>query len=229
MSQRLMGERQRRLLAILPSGKYVFSISGAEPDPEKPDEKSSEGNEVGGEGEGTGGGSEGGTPTPRVYTEDEVAAITRRMQAADRAKAEAERKIREYEDKDKSELEKAQRDAKEAQERLKQTESQLLKTRIHNKFLASNKYTWHDPETALALLDLENVKVEDDGKVTGLDDAIKALADAKPFLIKTEDKGKEKPKGGKPSGNNPPSNPGGNGGRNTDRARLEEKYPALRR
>lgn len=229
MGQRSIGMRQRRVLHITSTGILVYPIMGAEPgDEDKVEDGSS--------GTGTTEDDDGDDPpsgTPRIYSEEEYNAVARRMQNADRAKAAAEQKVKEYETKNQSELQKAQAEAQEAAQRAEQAEKALHDQRIHNKFLASNKHTWHDPETALKLLDLDGVEVDDEGNVKGLDEAIAALAKGKPFLLKSDagDTGKkDKKDGGKqgaPSGVQPPA--GGTGNRETDRDRLLKKFPQLAR
>lgn len=235
MGQSPVGMRQRRILGVLASGVPFYAICGSEEDDDDK-EKNGSGDDTGsGDSEGGDTGDsgtqvEGGATTGTVSLE-EYEKIKARMAAADRQRVEAQNRLREIDDKDKSELEKAQRDLKEYQLQVKELGEALTKSRIHNKFLASNKYSWHDPETALHLLDMAEVKVEDDGKVSGLENAIEALAKSKPFLLKVEEgngKKNQKQNGGRPSGNQPPAN-GSNTDRASQRSELEKKYPALRR
>lgn len=237
MSQRLTGERQRRILGIAKNGQPIHWIGGSDPEEQ-------EGQPNGDSGAGTGqdsSGNEGGDPNlqgtgapagtdnPRVYTQDEIDALTRRMQAADKNAATLQEKLKQFEDKDKTELEKATRDLQEQQRRAEAAEKELLKVRLHNKFLASNKYEWHDPETALALLDTSEVVVEEGGKVVGLEEAMNKLAKAKPFLLKGKESGGGSNGGGRPSGSQPPAN-GGKGNKDAqEREALKKKYPALSR
>ena len=168
-----------------------------------------------------------------TVNKDEHDKVLSRMQAADRAKGEAEkrandleRRLREYEDKDKTELEKAQRDAQEAQKRADEAEAGLKRERITNAFLLHNTVQWHNPERALALLDLSEVTIDDNGSVVGMDKAIEALTKSDPYLIKEEaaDDGKTPPP---PSGT--PTGSGRKTDKQVDRDRLLQKYPALKR
>lgn len=240
MGQSPMRERQCRFLSSITISKPFWTLRGAEGDDDDKDKNGTEsGSSEGGEGtEGTegGDGTEGSSaPHGTTVSLQEYEALKSRMQAADKNRAAAEQKVKEFEDKDRSELERAQRDLKESKEISEKLEKQLAKSTIHNKFLASNKHTWHDPETALALLDMNEVTIEDDGSVKGLEDAIEKLAKAKPFLLKEEDdkgkdgKGKDKKdkEGGRPSGSQPPAN--GSNSRETDRDKLIKKYPQLAR
>lgn len=176
--------------------------------------------------------SAGTTETPPPDPADVEKALER-MRAADRAKsaaeqraAELETKIREYEDKDKTELEKAQRDAEEARAKAAAAEESLKRERINNAFLTSNTVQWHNPATALSLLDLSEVTISEDGTVKGIEKAIEALSKSDPYLVKPEGetKGADLP----PSGSNVGSGTKGDKGK-ADRDKLLDKYPALRR
>jgi hypothetical protein len=181
------------------------------------------------EGEGAGESGENKEPmSPEAYEK-----ALERMRAADRAKSAAEqreaelaKRLREFEDKDKSELEKAQRNAEEAIKERDEAHAALQRERINNAFLTSNTYAWHNSERALSLLDLSEVTIKDDGKVEGLDKAIASLAKSDPYLIKTSDetKGSDLPPSGSPAGSGAK-----NGKATTDRDKLMDKYPALRR
>lgn len=245
MGQRPMWKRQSRFLGVTTTGKPFWTISGREGDDDDQNKNDGTGSGSGSGDDGSsddGSSSDDGTgdgssaPHGTTVSLKEFEDLKARMVAADKHRAAAEQKVKEFEDANKSELEKAQRDLKDAQETAKLLETRLQKTTIHNKFLASNKYTWHDPETAIALLDMDGVEIEDDGKVKGLEDAIEKLAKSKPFLIKEDGKddkgGKNKNDGGKnggrPSGSNPPAN-NSNGSRDTDREKLLKKYPQLAR
>lgn len=160
-----------------------------------------------------------------TISREEFDALKARMQAADRAKAAAEARIKEFEDKDKSELEKAARDRDEALALGEKLAEQLDQERIRNAFMSSNKFQWRNPSTAIKLADLSEVTIGDDGKVTGLDKALEALAKSDPYLLKgDDDEDDDKLKGKTAAGGTPPKG-------NKQKARREElltKYPALR-
>lgn len=61
------------------------------------------------------------------------------------------------------------------------------KLRLDNAFLASSDITWHNPEDALRLADMSKVKITEDGKVEGLADALKELAEKRPYLVKKDE------------------------------------------
>ena len=133
--------------------------------------------------------------------------------------------LKEIEDKDKSEVERANAKMAELELKLEENNAALQQERIEKAFLASNKYTWHNSERALALVDLADVVI-DDGKVTGLDKALEKLAKSDPYLIKTAD---DPPNGSGPTGTPAGSGEGKGGKGAVDREKLMVKYPALRR
>lgn len=93
------------------------------------------------------------------------------------------KRLKEIEDKDKSEFDKTaeERDSlKTTNEKLAETNRQLA---LQVAFLEDGTQNWHNPKAALKLLDLDGVEIGDDG-VTGLDKAIKKLAEENPFLLK---------------------------------------------
>ena len=136
--------------------------------------------------------------------------------------AELESSLKGYTDADKTELDKAseERDAFKGQvDTLTATNRKLA---IQVAFLGEAGYSWHNPKTALRLLDLDGVEIDDEGEVTGLTEAVKKLADENPFLLKgkgddDEDEDDEKsPPSGQPVGSRSK--------RTTQRQALEKKY-----
>lgn len=61
---------------------------------------------------------------------------------------------------------------------------QLQSARLQIAFLSDNTYEWVNPGQALKLADLDNVEIDDDGKVLGLVSALEALAESSPHLLK---------------------------------------------
>lgn len=83
-----------------------------------------------------------------------------------------------------TEVQKAQKRAEEAEQRMKQLEASQRESAIrHAVEMAAAKMNFHDVQDAYRLADLVGVDVND-GKVTGVEDALKALATSKPHLIK---------------------------------------------
>lgn len=230
MSQRLIEDRQRRILGVTQSGRIIPVICGSDtvpvPDPAIPPPDPSAPPASGG----TVPDPVGAPPAgPKTYSEAEYQALQRRMQAADQTAAQHQARLKEFEDANKSEIEKAQSAAQEALQRAEAAEQALLQEKINNAFLVSNKHTWHDPETALQLLDQSQITIGDDGQVHGIDAAIEALAKAKPFLINAaanQQPAPPKPQG-QPTGNQPPKKSAGTDSDADKRKALMKKYPAL--
>jgi hypothetical protein len=134
-------------------------------------------------------------------------------------------KLKAIEDKDKSELDKATGGLTEAQAKAEKLAAQNQELVIQNAFLMDNKHTWANPKAALKLADLSDVEIDEDGNVTGLAEALAALAKSDPYLLKAEkdddDEDDEKGPTGQPVGKKPRGNP--------SRDKLLDKYPALRR
>ena len=105
--------------------------------------------------------------------------------------------------------------------------------RLQNAFLTTSGYDWVDPEAALALADLSEVEHDEKtGKVHGLKVALDKLAKAKPYLLKkateSDDKNDKDDKG-KPTGRVPRSGGTKDSDEVARRAKLQAKYPGLRR
>lgn len=138
--------------------------------------------------------------------------------------AEAKAKLKEHEDADKSETEKLSGQVAE----LKDQVAQLIKVNqelsIKNAFLADKKHNWRNPDSAMKLIDLSEVEVAKDGTITGLDKAIKALAESDSYLLEQTDEDTGLPK--QPSGERP--KPPQSKGQKT-REDLIKRFPALQR
>lgn len=134
---------------------------------------------------GTGEGDKNDAPEGSVSLA-EYEALKERMRGADKAKSDAETKLREIERKDQTELQKAQGDLEDAKKANAALADKVNEMALTNAFLTNNKYTWHDPADALALLNREGVEISEDGKVTGLGPAIDKLAKSKKHLLKSE-------------------------------------------
>lgn len=115
-------------------------------------------------------------------------ALSERMKAADRRADAAEKKVKEYEDKDKDDLTKATERVTELEESVQTLTNQNQSLRLENSFALNNSFTWHDPSVVLDLVrKRDDVTIEEDGTVKGMDDALKKIAKDKPFLVKTEE------------------------------------------
>ncbi len=161
------------------AGLPFYAMLGAEKGDEEDEDDDSEDDDS--EEEDTG--SEG---QKKSYTPEEYEGLRRRMQAADKAKSKAEKALREKQLAEKGELDRAKTETADAVKAKEGLEHAVEQLRLHNAFLSSNAYTWHDPEDALRLADLSDVEIDDDGKVHGLEEAIKKLATKKPHLLKAK-------------------------------------------
>lgn len=107
--------------------------------------------------------------------------------------------------------------------------------RMENEFLRFAGGTFHDAGAAFELADLNGVTLQEDGAVTGMEDAVRAVGESHPYLVRGElddddndedyefyDTGSAS---GRPvNGRRKPFTPA-----RTDDATLLRKYPALRR
>lgn len=199
------------------------------------------GTQSGAEGTGTdpnaqGQGAQSGTGTPpegqaqsgQTYSETEYKALMARMQAADKRASENEAALRQLRDKDMPELQKAQRDLQELTSQNQQLTAELGTLRIANAFLTDNSFEWHNAEAAMQLLDRSRITIDSDGKVTGMKDALKALATAHPYLLKP--KAPDQQQTPPPPPGTPPANGGIGGGAGTAPAQadLMKRFPAMR-
>ena len=114
--------------------------------------------------------------------------LRKRMQAADKAKAAAEKALREAQraGQDGNQIEQIQSDLEEANNALQSEREANKSLRLQVAFLLNNTHDWHDPADAMDIvMRSEDIDIDDDGEVTGMDLAIKALAKKKPWMIKT--------------------------------------------
>ena len=151
------------------------------------------------------------TPQPVVMTTDDVQAelekVRAALKAANKEAAERRVKLQEYEEQERkrkeaemSEIERAMAKAEEAQKKATEMEARLREQAIKTAVIAeAAKLNIIDPEAAYALVDKTALNYSERG-VDGLDDAMKALVEAKPYLVR-------KPQTVKPN----PTNPGASG------------------
>lgn len=237
-------------MGVRPDGRLIFPVAGASPDdPSNGDGSggSGEGGE-GGEGSGsegqggeggTGSGSDAGGKESETVSKAELDKVLERMKAADRRAEAAEKKAKELEEKDLSEQEKALKQVPELQETVTKLEQENKKLTAKVAFLGLGDFSWHDPDVALAQVDLSEVFGED-GSIDkkALKKAAETLAKEKAFLVKSAN---DKGDGGKGGQNGGTGNTGGTGssgsaagsgsgrgaGSGVDEAALKAKYPAL--
>jgi minor structural protein GP20 len=178
----------------------------------------------------TGEGTQSGTETVDVADLQRRAAeadvIRTRMQAADQRAAKFEEELKKLRDKDLPEAEKMKRDFEASQQQVQTLQKTNSDLAVRVAFLEDNTYSWHDPKTALKLVDFDQIQIDGDGKVSGMKDALKALATSHPYLVKTEvDNG-----GGKTT---PPGTAAGNNGTSSgsNKAKADQltsRFPVMR-
>lgn len=201
MSQRLTNSTMFDLMLM-----NLLKVRGAEEDNsnkdgEDPDKKDDPDGTSGSGGDGT----DKKEDPPETISKEEFEKLAERMRNADRRASTAESKLKEIEDKDKSELEKATRDLGEVTKERDQLKDQNKELALQLAFVSDNRYEWKNPKAALKLADLSEVEIGDDGKVTGLDKALQALAKSDGYLLKEKEDGE----GSGGDEKDPPSGAGG--------------------
>ena len=187
----------------------------------------------GGEGESGASGTDSGGGDSTVKDPDkkklaDEAAKHRTTAKAERDRANAaEKKLRELEDKDKSELEKATRDLAEAQATNEKLQVTVTRQAVKLAFFESGAAAqFKNPAKALRLLDLDDLKPNEDGEMDVKE--VKARAEA---LLKTD--GYLAADGSNDGGDGTPGGSPNNGrrGKKADEAatrqKLAAKFPAL--
>jgi len=109
-----------------------------------------------------------------------------------------------------SELERLQKDLEERdgklseyEEKLKRIEEERKQDRIMRAFeKEARKANIEFIEDAYKLADIEKIELDDGGNVSGMEEVVKKLVEAKPFLVKKESKQKQI---GEPSGTSEPA------------------------
>lgn len=116
---------------------------------------------------------------------DELKAQLAKLEALE--KAEEDRKKAEMTEAErlKAEKEEAAKKAEEAAEQAKNAQEtankRILNTEIRSVARSLNA---NDPNDVLALLDTSNIEIDESGDVKGVEDAVKALKEAKPWMFK---------------------------------------------
>jgi hypothetical protein len=149
-----------------------------------------EGSDAGGEGYGgdkgkNKDGGDTGDKGGRTFTQDELDAIVKdrvkreRKMWEQKIKEEKERAAMSEAERLKAEKEEAEKNATAAIERANQ---RLIRSEV---IAQAAKLNIVDPDAAYALMNKEDVKVEDDDTVTGVKKSLEALIKAKPYLVST--------------------------------------------
>jgi hypothetical protein len=146
-------------------------------------------------------GTQSGTNPEAAQAVAEANALRERMKAADQRAAKFEAELKQLRDKDLPEAEKQTRELQEAQEKVTALSETNKALALKVAFLSDNTFTWHNPERAMKLVDLSKVEIGEDGTVSGLKDALNALAKSDEYLLKTEKETVTPPPGTQPGNN----------------------------
>ena len=130
-------------------------------------------------------------PPAKSFSQEEVnsllAAEKRRLLAAQPDLTELREKAKKFDELDaasKSELEKANARAEAAEKKAADAEQARRATALSAAITtAASKAGAVDADAVLALISKESVTIGDDGRVTGVDEAVKALLESKPYLV----------------------------------------------
>lgn len=127
---------------------------------------------------------------------NEVEQLRAALKRANAEAAERRHKLTQYEEAERkraeaemSEMDKANKRLAEAQARADELENRMRGMMVrHVVERTATALRFHDPQDAFALADLTNVQVDEDGNVDakGIESALKALAKAKPHLVRSE-------------------------------------------
>ena len=155
-------------------------------------------------------------------TEEERDRAIRRMKAADKTAIAANKKADQLRDSSQvaKDLTAAQTEIAELKDKLAKASGQDKASIVREAFRDMNTHDWHDPKVAFQLLNLDEVDVDDSGKIdeSSLKYAVKQLVKNHSYLVR--EKGS---KGTSASGKNPSGRR-----RNTlDRKTMERKFPVL--
>lgn len=251
---------RKRLMGITPigivNGRPVFPLLGAEDDEPPADGGEGEGSEEDDEDEDEDededkSGKDGDKKPRRPRRDSGDSSVIRNMRkelrTLKREKAEREKAERDKTLADKPEIERLtveRDDAVKELEKLRKShqEASVELAIIRASQSARSKYNWADIEDVLNDRKLRQaIEIDDDGEISGVEEALKDLAKRKPhFLASSSDgegsgDGKQSSNGKKQGGGNgngkSGSNPGGggNGDQAARRAELEKKYPVISR
>jgi len=216
---------QARTPLFMIDGKPVYPIMGGAEDgeseqEEKPGDESAPGSEDHSENDD----DDKRDPRIKELSDENARRRNEAKRLADEL-AKAQARLKDIDDADKSATERLESKIAEQDKRIEALVEANKELSIKNAFLADKKHVWRNPDSALKLLDLGEVEIDDDGKITGLDKAIKKLADSDSYLLEPQDEDTGLPK--QPSGDRTRQTP-------TDKAKktrddLIKKFPALQR
>jgi hypothetical protein len=109
----------------------------------------------------------------------------KRLEALEKAEEERRKAEMTEAERLKAEKEEAEKKAQEAAEQVKKAQEsaqqRIINTEIRSVARVLNA---NDPNDVLALIDKSGIEIDDDGNVKGVDEAVKALKEAKPWMFK---------------------------------------------
>jgi hypothetical protein len=166
--------------------------------------------------------------------------LERHLSEADKKRTAAETELAKLRDKDLPAVEKAERDRAEAVTRAEKAEASRTELARKYAFLLETqrqKVAWKNPAAALRLADLEELEVDDKGKVDGIEELVKNLVSEHTYLVEKasieeeggdgeDGKTKSRPKSGSPVGSRAKGKPAEGTFSDED---LRKRFPALRR
>jgi len=141
--------------------------------------------------EGAEGGTEGGTPPEKTFTQADLDRVVEQRLARERSKygdyddlKTKASKLDEIEQANASDLEKATKRAETAETKAQAAEERAAAALRRAAVVAeATRAGAVDPDAVFALLTPDSVTVGDDGQVTGVEEAVKALLEAKSYLV----------------------------------------------
>ena len=164
---------------------------------------------------------QGAGDTEQEQAQPDVDALLREIKALRKENAKWRTQLRSTEEQQQAkakaemtELERLQTELREAQEARTRAEQARLQTAVKSQVIAAAaKAGYNDPEDAYRMIDPSTLDVDDDGAVGGLDESLKDLLKAKPYLAKQTN-----------ATNYSPTNPAGGAAKPSDEAVLAEIY-----
>jgi hypothetical protein len=217
------------------SYRTVWPILGASPD-DNPDDSGDGDTDPDDDPENKGEDSAEGTETEEKVSKADYEKILERMKAADRRAAAAEKAVNDAKLKDASDLEKTKAELEQERQAKVKLEQENRNLALNQALLTHPEYgasKWEDPsdvvEMAHRAIATEDLTIDEDGAVKGLDKWLKSIASKKPYLLKKESgNGNGDGKVGASGGG---VGSGRKGGANTDLSEeeLRRKFPALNR
>lgn len=165
-------------------------------------------------------GGEQGKEAPGSGTDNQSQALQRKLRRAQKELDSLRAADEERKNADLSEVDKLKKLVAQRDDELTTMRERGKQQSIQHRFEAlATKAGAVDPEAAFKLADLSGVDLDEQGNVVGIDDALKALKTARPFLFSQT----TEPVGG--GGGNPPGGPGGKAGKTFTEAEILAMSP----